>query len=205
MATVRLTIAEAQGELPPICMVCGKKAKDTIRQRMSFKLRGKEAHEMVVNEGAKGALALIFPWYLNAITTKRAILRAPLCARHLGHWIKPILFLLLSLLGLVGLIFGSLQVTNDTLQVLLVVSLVVLLVCWIIMAVRLKKSRIRPEAISDSDIVLVNVSQAFVDAFSQIEKKERHVEPLNRIPLRSRRIRPGIRDERSSSSDEFQE
>src|ERR1700724_2657414 len=98
MALVRLTIREAEEDLTPVCMVCGKEATEFFRKPMSW------------SPSWVWILILfgLVPFLIVAlITTKRAVLLAPLCSAHKDHWRKRTTWLVLSFLGLVGLVVAA--------------------------------------------------------------------------------------------------
>jgi hypothetical protein len=140
-------------------------------------------------------LAGLLPFLIVAlVTTKRAVLEAPLCSAHKNHWSKRTLWLVLSFLGLFGLVFvGILAERKPWQSALLLVCLFGFLV-WVVVAIVASMTAVRPRSITDSEIVLVNVSPRFIDALVDFDT-EADEQPRRRRPLRDRQADTRIQEE----------
>jgi hypothetical protein len=164
MAQVRLTLREAEGRLPAVCMVCGEEATVTKTKKMSW------CPPWV------GVLILagLLPYAIVAsILTKRASVKAPFCDAHQGHWFNRLMINLgtLFVCGVIGgggflVIWWALSQPgrpNDGPGFACLLP-VVMLVVWIIVLVILQQSAIRPQEITDREIVLTGICEDFVTA-----------------------------------------
>ena len=171
MADIRLDLEEADGDLPPVCLCCGEPATVTKTKRMSW------CPPWV------GVLILggLLPYLIVVlILTKRATLQAPFCAAHQGHWFNRNLlvwgtFVFLGFLGggLFALLILIQRPGEDHLMAFGCLGVVVFFVIWVVIVVAAQNTAIRPKEITDSDITLQGVSDAFVDACEEEDRRRR--------------------------------
>jgi len=173
MAEIRLDLEEADGDLPPVCMCCGEPATVTKSKSLSW------CPPWV------GVLILagLLPYLVvTLILTKRATLQAPFCAAHQGHWFHRNLLIWATffLFGLLGAALFALLILlgpggpgQDDLAPFGCLGGVVLFLVWIVIVVAAQNSAIRPKEITDYDITLQGVSDAFVDAVEEQDRKRR--------------------------------
>lgn len=171
MAEIRLDLEEADGGLPDICMCCGEEATVTKTKKMSW------CPPWV------GFLILVaWPVWLVVmlIMTKRATLQAPLCEQHKGHWFNRNLIVIgsLFLLGGLGALIFVLAVIipprgADDYGPFACLGAVLLFIVWIVILVVVQNTAIRPKEITDHEITLAGVSDAFVEAFEETRGERR--------------------------------
>ena len=220
MADVRLESYDGDVlELPDVCLQCGAPA--TVHKRKKF------------SWFPPWVWILLFcgwlPFLIVALVlTKRRTIAAPLCEQHKNHWLWRQLLVLGSLFGViaVGVVTGlAMSATengdNETLSGLLCGGTVILLIVWVILAVVVQATSIRPKEITDRGIRLTGVAPAFVEAYEEEWRiapdrlddlaRERWHDP--RRAGRSgkpaldddERIQPGEDDDRRQPPDTFQE
>jgi hypothetical protein len=172
-------------------MVCGGEAHDVVSKKLSW------------SPGWVWILLFfgLLPFLIVAlITTKRALLVAPMCPAHKGHWTKRTVALLLSFFALIGLLVFVIQADGKPWQTALIFGFIFSLIAWVIVAIGLSMTAIRPRSITDSEIILVNVSSRFIDALVDFDPYEPEERPRRRRPLRDREPNPHIQEERHESS-----
>jgi hypothetical protein len=160
VAIVHLTIAEAQGELPPICMICGNEAHEVVRKKMSWK------------PGWVWLLILfgLIPFLLVALMlTKRAVLQAPLCPLHKNHWSNRTLAVALGFFAVIGLVFVVILFSAKPWAGFLAVACLGLGLVWAIATIFITGTAIRARRINDAEVVLQNVSPDFAYALGQYD------------------------------------
>lgn len=162
MAQVSLQLREADGHLPPVCMCCGEPASaDKIRS-------------MTWTPPWVGILILtgLIPYVIVAsILTKRTTVQVPLCEQHQGHWLKRNLliwgsFFLFGFIGVAGIVLAA-NLPNaiaDTVFPFVCVVGMLLLVIWLVIVIWCQNTAIRPKEITDYEITLTGVCDAFIDA-----------------------------------------
>jgi hypothetical protein len=163
MARVALNRNDARsGRLPPICLDCGEPAIASVSKVLYC------------------VPLWAFPLYLFAppfgiaivsYLTKRASIRAPLCAQHRGHWrwrswtmwgsFAAILLLqgLLAMFWILSPNDGSSR--YRVLAQLVFMAHVMLIASWVTLALIVWFSSIRATAVTSTTIVLTNVSGLF--------------------------------------------
>ncbi len=119
-------------------------------------------------------LAGLLPFLIVAlILTKRCRVMAPLCEQHKNHWMMRQLLVLLSLVGMIalGLVVSIADVSvsksgsqGDTLSGLVCMGWVILLIGWVVLAVVVQSTSIRPKEITDTFLRLGGVSDEFARA-----------------------------------------
>jgi hypothetical protein len=162
MAEIRLGRREANGELPAVCACCGTLCRHFEIRNMSWC----PAWVQVL------ILFGVVPCFILALVlTRRATVQIPLCDKHMGHWsnrtlLSGGLFLLIGVLSIPLLI----NVPNEVMP-FACVGCFILLVVWLVFVVILEYSAIRPKVITDYEIVLRNVSSAFVEAVHRADER----------------------------------
>lgn len=91
MADLCLSRTEAEGQLPAVCMQCGKPAPTTRRMWLTTSRLTPASHFQRNETGLLLALLDFLPW----LASRRFVLRAPLCRWH--RWIVPPSFQLVQL------------------------------------------------------------------------------------------------------------
>ena len=180
MATVRLESYDGEVcDLPEICMKCG--APSSVHKNKTFSWYPPWVGVLL--------LAGLIPYLIvAAIVTKRCRVEVPLCDQHKSHWLMRQLLVLLSLLGLLalGVVFmiagaaasdaaaasnkGS---GNNPVFAFLCVGWLVLMLGWIILAVIVQYTTIRPSEITDTSIRLTSVSEVFAEACDEERPRSR--------------------------------
>jgi hypothetical protein len=165
MAEIRLDKDEADGELPDVCMCCGEESTVTKKKNMSW------CPPWV------GFLILVaWPVWLIVmiLMTKRATLQAPLCDQHKNHWLirtlivagSGVLFALMAVLGFIGFAVLDPRV-GEQFGWIGCLGGIGLFVTWIIILIVCQNTAIRPKEITDDEITLQGVSDAFVEALDE--------------------------------------
>jgi hypothetical protein len=166
MAAVTLDRREVEYEqLPPVCLCCG--APSAEYRSKNFSWHPPWIIVLIV-------LGLLPFAIVALVLTKRMTVSAPLCARHKGHWTVrgfTILggFLALLVLGVVATLVLSQNEDhgNDPIAGFLCLGTLGLGVVWLILALILQNTGIRPNEITDTTITLVNVSPEFIRALEE--------------------------------------
>lgn len=173
MAVLRLESYDRNvEELPDVCMQCGEPA--TLRKSKTFSWFPPWIWVLFFVCG-------LLPFAIVAmIMTKRRTVDVPLCEEHRNHWLWRQLLVFGTLLGVVviGVVAWGVLIANDNnrgdpLGGILCAGSLIFLVAWLILAVIVQSTSIRPKEITDRDITLTGVSKAFVEAYEQ----EWHVAP----------------------------
>jgi hypothetical protein len=151
MARVTLDPDRRDYELPSVCMYCGAPA--TRRKSKTFSWHPPWIYILL--------LVGLLPFMLVAlIMTQRLRLSAPLCEQHRYHWGWRQAFVLLSLLGVFGLIAGLAIFTSarpgqrPLLPGEAWIALPVALLAWVILAIVVQTRTIRPTEITAYTITL---------------------------------------------------
>jgi hypothetical protein len=198
MPSIRLDRFEAS-ELPPVCIRCGGSA--TLHKDKSFSWYPPWVAVLI--------LAGLAPYLIVAIIlTKRMTVAAPLCDRHKGHWFWRTFLIVASFLGLVGLfvLFIVFAVQSqpgardtDMLAGIACAGAAVGFLFWVIAAIVLQMTAIRPTEITDHTITLTGVAPDFIDAVRADRKqagRDEEVDPWRRPrPRDAGRWDEGRRDE----------
>jgi hypothetical protein len=171
MGVLRLDSYEEMRGLPDVCMKCGAPA--TLRKNKTFSWFPPWIWILFFVCG-------LLPFVIVAlIMTKRRSLSVPLCEEHKNHWLWRQLVVVGSLVILaVGFVTWIAAIDNEggrnnPFSGLACVGLFGLLVIWLIAAINIHATSIRPKEITDSDMTLLGVS----DTFIQVYEDEWHVSP----------------------------
>lgn len=196
MAKIRLDLREADGDIPAVCMRCGRPATMTISKRMQW------CPPWV---GVLIVFGLLPYAIVASIMTRRALVRAPFCDDHKRHWFTRATLIWGSLLLFLVLGIGSIVIfsnlsknAQDNVGAVFCIGGVALIVTWLGIIIWAQATGIRPQEITDMDILITGVSAEFVDAVAELdrERKER------RLARRRERERPGRwRDEADEDDD----
>ena len=180
MATVYLESYDSDvTDLPDLCMKCG--APSLVRKKRTFSWYPPWVGVLL--------LAGLVPFVIVAvILTKRCRVVVPLCEQHKNHWLMRQLLVLLSLLGILALGFAATLAVGaasksgskgDDLFGLVCMGWVFLLIGWVVLAVIVQSTSIRPKEITDTSIRLTSVSEEFARACA--EEMPRSRERLDRL------------------------
>jgi hypothetical protein len=134
-------------------------------------------------------LAGLLPYVIVAvIMTKRTTVQAPLCEQHEGHWLNRLLliwgsFFLFGLVGLAGIVLAANLPLPDRENVFPFVCIgsIILVVIWLVIVIVCQNTVIRPREITDEEIMLTGVCDAFVNAVED-ERAERRARKRERRP-----------------------
>jgi hypothetical protein len=206
MATLRLESADRNIlDLPDVCMQCGAPA--TLRKRKTFSWFPPWIWILLFVCG-------LLPFAIVAlIMTKRRTIETPLCDEHKNYWFTRQLLVLGSFAGVfaVGFLAWVLVMEDDgrndnPLGGILCIGSLIALVAWVILAVIVQSTSVRAREITNSDITLVGVSKAFVEAYDQ----QWHVAPellddLAREHWNQSRRSPSARRPVEEDSDRIQQ
>jgi hypothetical protein len=167
MATLHVeAYPEDDVDFPSVCMKCGAPA--SFHKRKTFSWYPPWVAVLL--------LAGIVPFAILAIIlTKRRSLDVPLCEAHKRHWGMRQLLVLGTLLGLFGLgVVALIAVSaanngrgNDAVFGTVCLGWVILMLGWLVLAVIVQYTTIRPSEITDTSISLVSVAPQFVEAYEE--------------------------------------
>lgn len=168
MTLLRLTRYEAEkGALPTGCMQCGAPA--THREKTTFYWR----------PGTAAVLHLFgfLPYAIGSLLlTKRMSVCMPLCRQHRRRPVRRGMVLVVSLLGVMLLLYGVGSLVPDLYQqvagtgdptgaiLALCAIFALVLIAWVILVMRVVVPAIRSKEITDERIVLTGVCSAFIEA-----------------------------------------
>lgn len=191
MATVRLTRGEAsRGHLPEVCIVCGEHGDDFRSKNMAW-------HPPWI---AVLILLGLLPFLIGVLLTQQKMhVQVPFCPAHRNHWSVRSLTTWLSFLGIVivGVIIMAVFINldnqrgrgNDAVFGFGCLAWVALLVAWIVLALVLNFTAVRPQEIQESFIILKGVHPQFIDALEANDDMERDDEDDRRRRRRRSRDR----------------
>ncbi len=164
MPLVRLGRRELdEYDLPRVCLCCGEPASRY--QKKEFRWHPPWVYAFILLGLAGLPLWVLFAFLLS----KRMTVRAPLCERHKWHWAGRTLITLGVFLGLIAALCGgiavlyALDLEEDKIS-LVVAGFALVLTAWVVLAVVLQLSGVRPAEITDRGITLTGVSERFADA-----------------------------------------
>jgi NADH:ubiquinone oxidoreductase subunit 6 (subunit J) len=165
MATVYLE-EDRRGDydLPDVCMKCGAPA--TVWKPRSFAWHPPWIFVLIL----AGLLVYVI---VALVLTKRKRLDIPLCDAHKAHWLWRQLVVVGGLLVLLAVGFLAMILLSDsrpnsdeaTIGGILCGGTVLGLLAWLVLAVVLQTTTIRPREITDDSITLQGVSPEFVQAY----------------------------------------
>jgi hypothetical protein len=163
MASVRIRSPyRSRQRLPDICMKCGQPSETVKDKQFAW------YPPWVWVTILAGLLPFII---IAAVLTKRMRVQAPLCYAHSGHWLMRQLLLVGTFFVLLALGFAAAVLLSDRktepLGGMACIGVVFLLVAWIVLAIVVQVSTIRPTEITDYDITLTGVAQEFAEAYHQ--------------------------------------
>ncbi len=169
MAQVRVSVDEADGRLPAVCMRCGEPATTTVTRKMQW--HPSWVYIMIL----PGLLIYVI---VALIMTKHIAVQAPLCDKHKGHWFKRAMlmlgtFFLFALAGVGALVLaGNLdKPLSDQLMPFACVFSCVMAVAWVVLVIVCKATEIGPKEITDTEVLLGGVSDNFVDAVAEADRE----------------------------------
>src|SRR5262249_21669642 len=137
--------------------------------------------------------------------TKRMRVVGPFCADHVNHWRNRVLIITLTFLGFLLFLAADIGTAaalsssdpNGSYWAPALILLGVVFLTWLIGAVILQSTSVPSTEITDRDIALAGVSDAFVDAVREDRDREREEEDEDEYdrPWRRRRGRDYDRDD----------
>jgi hypothetical protein len=192
MADLRLGRYEIEHyDPPPVCMRCG--APSAVCKDHRFQWSPPWVYILLL-------LGLVPAAIVIGITRKTMTVPVPLCARHKWHWGGRTAIVLLGLVGIFVVMFGGIAVADELNLEPPAVFIPVgfLFLAWIVSAVVLAATTIRPREITDKSITLSGVSPGFIEALNEARRGERADEGDDRPRRRRRRgdeeeVRPRAR------------
>jgi hypothetical protein len=210
MATVRLEGWGGEGyESPPLCMKCGAPA--TVYKERLFSWHPPWVYALL-------PLGVLFPLIAWTLTQQKRI-EVPLCDAHAGHWWKRTTLILVGLLLVLGLLVAAVSQVgpggDDALAAVFLILAGLGFLAWIILAVYLTETMIRPTEIKPGSITLKGVAQEFADAVEEEEEerdrrrweldhyaRDDRDHDRHRGPHRSDRVREARAEDWPDASDE---
>ena len=172
MANVKLSRYECSRDLlPDVCMFCGEPA--TVRKQKTFAWHPSWVWVLIL-------VNLIVVLIVAMVLTKKMPTRVPVCDRHAGWWTRRTLILLFSFLFmaaacLAGIFYVDSQPGNakGDLSGVVCGGGVGLFLVWLIVAAIYGTRGVRPTEITDRDMKLTGVHEAFIDALQEDRARER--------------------------------
>jgi hypothetical protein len=190
MATLRLVGKPIDNEdIPDLCMKCGTLAEQ--RKDKTFNWYPPWVYVLIlVNLVAFAIVAVVL--------TKKRRVPVPLCTAHRNHWLWRQLVLVGGFVGLAGLIVLFVILASDNAKPrrgddytgLICVGSVAALIVWLLAAVVLQATAIRPTEITDYSITLTNVSEEFARAYKENRNVAGRIDELARERWEGGRHRP---------------
>jgi hypothetical protein len=172
MAEIHLSLREANGDLPGVCLVCGRDSE--LVKKKTFAWQPPWVWVTL--------LLGVLPFAIIAlILTKRATVQAPLCKEHRFHWDGRILGIFFGFCLVAGAVVVAVNFNQYPWLWLMVAAV---MFGWIVLAIALGLTMVRPMLITDREIILKAVAPGFVDAMLAADDLERE----NRY-----RLPPGMR------------
>jgi hypothetical protein len=168
MATLRLESYDGDGmDLPDLCMQCG--APSSLRKNKRFSWFPPWIWILLFVCG-------LLPFAIVALVmTKRRTVNVPLCEAHKNHWLWRQLVVVGGLLALIGIFVALLALfdepggaNKDPLSGMLCLGGAIGLIIWLIAAVIVQSTSIRPKEITDTSITLVGVADVFVEGYEAV-------------------------------------
>ena len=165
MSSIRVYRDEANGKMfPDLCIRCGAEAELT--QRKKFVYTPPWVHVFI--------LAGLLPWALLAMLLRKEMtIRVPLCRQHKWHWHGRILFAIGGLFAIIfsgiGAIVIATEVKGVDLDGPLIFGFIALFIGWLVGVVVSNNTCIRPKEITNRWADLIGVSEAFAEAWDEIE------------------------------------
>lgn len=164
----KLTLDSYRGdaeELPEVCMKCGEAATQFKRRTFSW----------YPPWTAVLLVAGLVPFAIVAILmTKKSRVEVPLCDAHKNHWLMRQLLSIGSFFALVLFLAITIGVAvaigddnrgENVLMPFVCGGNAILFLGWLILAIILQNTAIRPTEITEDSITLTSVSDAFVEAY----------------------------------------
>jgi membrane protein YqaA with SNARE-associated domain len=177
---VVLNRPEIDGDLPDVCLCCGKRA--TVRREKTFLTHQVRAH-VGTGLGALVALGFLLGDVVQAASSPRLQLQAPFCSAHRNHWeqqkwitwggIAALVFVLLSAIPLIVLAALSKGMLMHGLAVLLPTAGIIAVVIGFFLCL---KRTVRPLGATPDYLILGNVSEEFIDALEE-QRQQRELRP----------------------------
>jgi hypothetical protein len=165
MAEIRLDLEEANGALPDMCACCGEPSAVIKTRNMSW---FPPWVSFLILAGWLPYLILVL------VLTKRATVQVPLCEQHQGHWFNRYLLtwvsFLIMLMVAIGMVAAAASLQprgREEFVGFAALGALLLFILWIVMVIVVWNTVICPKEITDHEIVLQGVSEAFVDAVEE--------------------------------------
>lgn len=174
MAEICLSLREATGDLPGVCLTATLSKKKTFAWQPSW-------------VWVTLLLGLVPFAVICLILTKRATVQAPLCKDHRFHWDGRLLGIFFGFLVVAGAVVVAVNFNQYPWLWLIVVAA---LLGWIVLAIALSMTMVRPMLITDREITLKAVAPGFVDAMLAADDLER--ENRYRLPPGTRIVEEPI-------------
>jgi hypothetical protein len=166
MADLRLGRYEIEHyDPPPVCMRCG--ARSVVCKEHRFQWSPPWVYILLF-------LGVIPYAIVASATMKRINVPVPLCERHKWHWGGRTALVLVGLLAMVVLVLGGIALAgeDDGFGPIVFLPIGLLFLVWIVSAVVLGATAIKPREITDKSITLSGVSQEYIDALNEARRGE---------------------------------
>jgi hypothetical protein len=173
MPTVYLSQKEADGELPTICMCCGKPANIWVNR--SFL-----KHEPPVKGPSVFLEIFALRLLLAMATTPTFHLRTSFCESHRYYWLWRSVLVFGGIGAMIAVIFGGLvfvallifiaKVDAPWLSCCVIGPFLLFLIAWVIPLKLTMGNTIRARLMEDGRIALTNVDESYVAAVEALQK-----------------------------------
>jgi len=173
MAKLSLTRRElTSGELPPLCMKCGKTVRKPMKKTLVFwppKVRAIVTFFGLIGGGVLGLVA----YFVMKNQIVRIPSKLPICDRHRNHWKLPFIVMFGSMLAFIVLMFGFLAImskqNSDLFPMVLMVSMAIGVIGAFVGLIMMARA-IWIESVDGQKVMLTNVSEKFIAAI--VEHRE---------------------------------
>ena len=182
MAKLSLTKRElSSGELPLLCMKCGKTVRKPMKKTLVFwprKVRAIVTFFGLIGGGILGLVA----YFVVKNQIIRIPSKLPICEPHRNHWKLPFFVMFGSLLAFIVLMFGFLAImgkqNSDLFPMVLMVSLAIGVIGAFVGLIMMGQA-IWIESVAGQKVVLTNISEKFIAALIEHRESDEEAEVID--------------------------
>jgi hypothetical protein len=180
MARVRVRLDDAgEGNLPHVCMYCGEETDETVLKTLKWQPQWLGV-VLLVGLFLCFVPALVVYIIVGLAFTNKAVVKAPLCEDHQGHWTNRILliigsfFVFVVVAGLLNyMVLQTARPGGADFTPVATIGTLLLFVAWIVTAVVAQNTTIQLEEITDRELIIKGVCDQFRFAVDEVERKRR--------------------------------
>ncbi len=171
MPQVRISLAEACGDLPPVCLCCGQPAAHRIARLMTWRPRWISIFFFLG----------VLPYFILLLFLTRTVrLNVPFCDRHKHHWRLRSVLIVASFALVIGVTYAALHFGQQMpvgpwrrlFTVFAFLAGCSLVLMWALLVYICQMTAVQTHEINDAEIVLDGVSPTFIDALIDWDVKQ---------------------------------